>query len=139
MVNQKTQKVWNVVFCFGRCCAGFGSCAQARDAIAAAAALDKTVRSRCRSRNARCCRCSELAGKHCWCGGSTAQNGEVLDRLRSRAKLGCSLLRQLFSLTFSRKQNHSAFETKSWDFGCALSLPFSPWAAGGAPLLQGKQ
>ncbi|KAH9391354.1 hypothetical protein TYRP_006957, partial [Tyrophagus putrescentiae] len=35
--------------------------------------------------------------------------------------------------------NHSAFETKSWDFGCALSLPFSPWAAGGASLLQGKQ
>ena len=41
MVNQKTQKVWNVVFCFGRCCAGFGSCAQARDAIAAAAAQIK--------------------------------------------------------------------------------------------------
>ncbi|KAH9401354.1 hypothetical protein TYRP_016737 [Tyrophagus putrescentiae] len=38
---------------------------------------DKVVRSRCRSRNARCCRCSELAGKHCWCGGSTAQNGEI--------------------------------------------------------------
>ncbi|KAH9392325.1 hypothetical protein TYRP_005398, partial [Tyrophagus putrescentiae] len=107
----KTQKVWNVVFCFGRCFAGFGSCAQARDAIAAAAALDKTVRSRCRSRNARCYRCSELAGKHCWCGGSTAQNGE----------------------------NHSAFETKSWDFGCSLSLPFLLWAAGEAPLLQGKQ
>ncbi|KAH9393157.1 hypothetical protein TYRP_022017, partial [Tyrophagus putrescentiae] len=58
-------------------CAGFGSCAQARDAIAAAAALDKTVRSRCllgffavryRCRLALGCR-----GEHSCCGGSSAQ------------------------------------------------------------------
>ncbi|KAH9400144.1 hypothetical protein TYRP_001703, partial [Tyrophagus putrescentiae] len=36
-------------------------------------------------------------------------------------------------------ENHSDFETKSWDFGCALSLSFLPWAAGEAQLLQGKQ